>query len=141
MSRRAGPSQRQLRVGELLRHALVEIFERASCRDPDLADARLTVTAVDMSLDMRHANVFVVPFAGSDGARMLPALNRAAAYLRRQLAGAVDMRYLPDLHFKLDSSFNEASRITTILRRPEVARDLEASPEDADGAEDDGTKS
>ena len=126
MSRRAGPSQRQLRVGELLRHALAEIFERASFRDPELADARLTVTAVDMSPDLRHANVFVVPFAGTDGQRVLPALNRAAAYLRRQLAGTVDMRYLPDLHFKLDTSFGEASRITSILRRPEVARDLEA---------------
>ncbi|MBM3541567.1 MAG: 30S ribosome-binding factor RbfA [Alphaproteobacteria bacterium] len=131
MSRRAGPSQRQLRVGELLRHALAEIFERASFHDPDLADARLTVTAVDMSPDLRHANVFVVPFAGTEGPRVLPALNRAAAYLRRQLAGTVDMRYLPDLHFKLDTSFGEASRITSILRRPEVARDLEA-----DGAPD-----
>ena len=135
MSRRAGPSQRQLRVGELLRHALAEIFERASFRDPDLADARLTVTAVEMSPDLRHANVFIVPFAGTEGSRVLPALNRAAAYLRRQLAGTVDMRYLPDLHFKLDTSFGEASRITSILRRPEVARDLEA---DAPDAEQDG---
>lgn len=132
MTRREGPSQRQLRVGELVRHALVDIFERASFRDPDLVDVRLTVTAVEMSPDLRHANVFVVPFAGTAGPRVMPALNRAAAYLRRQLADEVDLRFLPDLHFKLDSSFNEASRITSILRRPEVARDLGGPRDDTD---------
>lgn len=130
------PSQRQLRVGEEIRHALSEIIRRAEFRDTDLADAAITVTEVRVSPDMRNATVFVLPLAG-DAKPMVAGLNRASAYLRRQLGRAVHLKYLPALNFVHDGSFDEASRIEAIMHRPEVARDLEADPAElADGEAD-----
>ena len=127
------PSQRQLRVGEEIRHALSEIIRRAEFRDTDLADAAITVTEVRVSPDMRNATVFVLPLAG-DAVPMVAGLNRAAAYLRGQLGRAIHLKYLPALNFVHDGSFDEASRIEAIMHRPEVARDLAADPaETGDG--------
>ena len=127
------PSQRQLRVGEEIRHALSEIIRRAEFRDADLADAAITVTEVRVSPDMRNATVFVLPLAG-DAGPMVAGLNRAAAYLRGQLGRAIHLKYLPALNFVHDGSFDEASRIEAIMHRPEVARDLAADPaETGDG--------
>jgi ribosome-binding factor A len=119
------PSQRLLRVGEELRHALARIFERESLRDPALAGTRLTVTEVRPSADLRHARVYVVPLGGGDPAPILDALKRVKPFLRRQMAAQVQMRFIPDLDFAADTSFDEAAHILTLLHRPEVARDLD----------------
>ena len=128
------PTQRQLRVGEEIRHALAEILRRAAFRDTELANMAITVTEVRVSPDLRNATVFVLPLEG-DAAPMVAGLNRATGYLRGQLARAVQLKYLPALNFVFDKSFDEASRIESIMHRPEVARDL-ARVDDAtaDGA-------
>ena len=127
------PTQRQLRVGEEIRHALSEIVHRAEFRDAALANLAITVTEVRVSPDLRNATVFVLPLAG-DAEPMAAGLNRAAAYLRGQLGRAVRLKYLPALNFVHDGSFDEASRIEAIIHRPEVARDLAA--DDAGAATD-----
>ena len=130
------PTQRQLRVGEEIRHALSEIMRRASFRDTELADLAITVTEVRVSPDLRNATVFVLPLAG-EAEPMVAGLNRASAYLRGQLGKAVRLKYLPALNFVFDKSFEEASRIETIMHRPEVARDL-AGDDGATDAQPDG---
>lgn len=133
------PSQRQLRVGEVIRHALVAALERAHFRDPVLAESSVTVTEVRMSPDLRHATAFIVPFGDGDAvpfgdgdaAELVKALNRAAPYLRHQIAPALRLRLLPDLHFREDVSFGHAARIDSLLRSPAVARDLEPPPKPA----------
>jgi ribosome-binding factor A len=119
------PSQRRLRVGEELRHALAELLERGDMRDPELRDARITVTEVDVSPDLKSAIAFVVPLGGVDAERLLAALRRAAPYFRSQLARKVELRHAPEIRFQLDRSFDHAGKIDALLRRPEVARDLE----------------
>ena len=128
------PSQRQLRVGEEIRHALSEILRRAAFRDTELANLAITVTEVRVSPDLRNATVFVLPLDG-EADPMVAGLNRAAGYLRGQLARAVHLKYLPALNFVYDKSFEEASRIESIMHRPEVARDL-ASDGDKDATTD-----
>jgi len=128
------PSQRQLRVGEEIRHALSEILRRAAFRDTELANLAITVTEVRVSPDLRNATVFVLPLDG-EAEPMVAGLNRAAGYLRGQLARAVHLKYLPSLSFVFDKSFEEASRIESIMHRPEVARDL-AGDDDTDAATD-----
>lgn len=119
----SGQSPRSLRVGEEMRHALARIFEHG-LHDPALADVALTVTEVRVSPDLKHATVFVVPLSGSHAAEVMVGLKRAEGYLRRALAQAVKLRYAPALHFTLDTSFEHATQIDALLRRPEVARDL-----------------
>lgn len=128
------PSQRQLRVGEEIRHAMSEILRRAAFRDTELADMAITVTEVRVSLDLRNATVFVLPLDG-EAEPMVAGLNRAAGYLRGQLARTVHLKYLPALSFVFDKSFEEASRIESIMHRPEVARDL-VGDDAADAATD-----
>jgi ribosome-binding factor A len=123
-SSRAGASQRQLRVGEEMRHALAQIFRRGGLRDPALQDINLTVTEVRAAPDLKHATAFVMPLGGRNAAEALAGLRRAASYLRIELARAVKLRTAPTLAFELDRSFDEASRIEALLQRPEVARDL-----------------
>lgn len=119
-----GPSQRQLRAAELVRHALVEVLAREAFRDPELANARVTVGEVRASADLKHMTVFVAPLGGGDAEALAAALNRASAFLRGRLGRAVELRYTPDLHFIPDVSYEEASRIGRLLHRPDVARDL-----------------
>lgn len=142
MSRDDQPSsQRQLRVGEELRHALAWIIERGELRDPALAKAPVTVTEVRISPDLRQATVFVMPLGGGAQEAVLAALTRARGFLRRQIGGSVKLRYVPDLTFRIDRSFEEADRITRALREPRVVRDLEAdrkSAGDGTGDEDEG---
>ena len=130
------PSQRPLRVGEELRHALARVFERGELRDPALADATVTVTEVRVSPDLKNATAFVMPLAGANAGETLAALQRSAPYLRRVLAHEVKLRYAPGLTFALDTAFDHASRISSLLHRPEVERDLAA--EAADDAKDEG---
>ena len=122
------PSQRPLRVGEAVRHALVEVFARGHIRDPDLADVSLTISEVRMSPDLRQATAFVLPLGGGDSAAILKALKRAASYLRGEVARLVDLRYAPELRFITDTSFDTAGRISTTLAQPEVQRDLGHAP-------------
>lgn len=137
-SARAGePKQRQLRVGEELRHALAAIIGRGGFRDPALDGVQVTVTEVRVSPDLKNATVFVVPFAKGDPAALAKALDHAASYLRRQVAEATRLRYVPRLRFEPDLSFDRAAAIERLLRQPDVARDLAAdgtSPEDEHGA-------
>ncbi|NKB45503.1 MAG: 30S ribosome-binding factor RbfA [Alphaproteobacteria bacterium] len=118
------PSQRQLRVGETLRHMLAEIIERETFQDPDLFDVTLTVTQVDSSPDLKHATVYVMRLGGGDMVPVLAGLGRVKSFLRRQLAKRVRLRQVPDLHFASDTTFDEAEHIDTLLHRPDVARDL-----------------
>ncbi|HEX4262124.1 MAG TPA: 30S ribosome-binding factor RbfA [Acetobacteraceae bacterium] len=122
------PSQRQLRVAEEVRHVLAGLFARGGFRDPELADVQVTVAEVRMSPDLRQATVFVSRLGRGDAAALLPALGRAAAYLRGEVARAVRLRVAPELHFSADVSLDAASRIEALLRAPEVARDLDPTP-------------
>lgn len=131
----AGPSQRQLRAGELIRHALVEILREEEIADPDLAGVSVTVTEVRMSPDLRHAFAFVEPLGGQDAGRVVAGLNRHARFLRGRLGREIDMKFTPDLKFAHDESFTEAARMDALFRDPRVARDLgpDANPGARDG--------
>lgn len=127
MSRRKGraPSQRQLRVGEELRHVLAEILRRGELRDPALSGVSITVSEVRPSADMKQATAFVMPLGGAgDVAEIVAALNRAAPFLSHEVGRRITMKYTPVLHFTLDTVFDEAERIEALLRQPGVARDL-----------------
>ncbi|HSV28807.1 MAG TPA: 30S ribosome-binding factor RbfA [Candidatus Omnitrophota bacterium] len=139
------PSQRQLRVGEELRHIVAQIIERGDFRDPDLAGRAITVTEVRVSPDLRNATVFIVPLGGGEVAPILAGLKRAKAFLRHEVAQAINLRTVPDFWFEPDTSFDEASRIDALLRSPTVRRDLGGDSEferrydpDAAEGEDDG---
>jgi len=121
---RSGPTQRQLRVAEEIRHVLAVLFERRDFRDPELAEAALTVTEVRMSPDLKHATVFIARLGRSDADALLPALKRAAAYLRGQVAHSLRLRFAPDLSFQPDNALEYATKIDRLLHAPDVARDL-----------------
>jgi ribosome-binding factor A len=120
----AGPSQRQLRVAEEVRHVLSGLFTRNEFRDPDLADVAITVSEVRMSPDLKHATAFVTRLGRTDIAAKLPALKRAAPYLRAQLAHALRLRVAPDVSFQEDTALEYATHINQLLKTPEVAKDL-----------------
>lgn len=120
-----GPSQRQLRAGELLRHALVDILAREEMRDPDLEGALISVTEVRPSPDLRQAKVYVAPLGHGDQVKVAAALNRASSFLRGRLGREIDMKFTPELHFHPDNSFDTASHVDELLRRPQVQRDLD----------------
>jgi ribosome-binding factor A len=129
MSRRSsasakGPSQRQLRAGELVRHALVEILAREDLRDPDLQGVSITVGEVRASPDLKHMTAFVAALGAHEPQKIAAALTRCGGFLRSRLARAIEMRHTPQLHFQPDLSYDEALHIDEVLRRPEVARDL-----------------
>jgi ribosome-binding factor A len=119
-----GHSQRQLRVGEEIRHLLADLLERGNMRDPDLREASITVTSVDVSPDLRNATAFVMPLGGQDAARLLSAMRRAAPWFRARVGERAGLRHAPELRFELDRTFDEADRIGALLRRPDVARDI-----------------
>lgn len=132
----AGPSQRQLRVGEMLRHTLSAILRNTEIRDPDLTGISVTVTQVKPSPDMRHATVFVEPLGGINAPAVLAALNRHRGFLRGELGRTIELKFTPELRFLEDTSFAEAERIETILHSEKVARDINIggeAPEDDDG--------
>jgi len=125
-----GPTQRQLRVGEELRHALVHIMERAHFRDPDLMGVSVTITEVRVSPDLKNATAYVTRLGGENVDTLVAALKRAAPYIRGQLAKAVKLRVAPVVTFAADMSFDYASTINNILHSPDVSRDLAAEAED-----------
>ncbi|MDB5434179.1 MAG: rbfA [Phenylobacterium sp.] len=120
-----GPSQRQLRAGELVRHALVEILRAQEITDPDLAGVSVTLTEVRISPDLRNATVFVEPLGGGEQAVVVvKALNRHHKFLRGRLGHAIDMKFTPALKFLHDETFDEAARISRLFADPRVAQDL-----------------
>ncbi len=132
------PSQRQLRVGEELRHRLAELLRPGELRDPALHDANVTVTEVRLSPDLRNATAFVMPLGGANAEEIIAALRRSAPFLKGRLARLIELRHMPNLAFALDNAFDSAARISALLARPEVERDLHPDPEnngeDHDGA-------
>ncbi len=125
----AGGSQRQLRVGELVRHAVAEMLTRGDVHDPVIEGHLITVPEVRMSPDLRLATVYVMPLAGRDANEVVAALERNKKYVRGEVARAVNLKFAPDLRFHIDDRFAEAERIDKLLRSPEVARDLEKDDE------------
>src|ERR1700761_3723307 len=130
--RELGPSQRQLRVGEMLRHALSEILSHNDIRDPDLDGVSVTITQVKPSPDMRYATVYCEPLGGRNAKVIVAALNRHKGFLRGEMGHMIATKFTPDLRFVEDDSFAEAQKIETILKSPEVQRDLAASDEDGE---------
>jgi ribosome-binding factor A len=130
-----GPSQRQLRVGEALRHALAEVLYRNEIQDPDLAGVSVTITQVKPSPDMRYCTVYCEPLGGQNAPVIIAALNRHKGFLRGEMGHRLTMKFTPELRFVEDESFAEALKIETILRSPVVQRDL-AATHDEDGEED-----
>ncbi len=118
------PSQRQLRAGELIRHALMDILTREEFDDPALHGKSITITEVRCSPDLKHATAFAAPLGGQEMGPAIEALNRAAGFLRGRLSKEVDMRYTPQVRFIADDSYDEARRIDQLLASPRVRRDL-----------------
>lgn len=119
-----GPSQRVLRVGELIRHALADMFTRGEVHDPILQAHTITVPEVRMSPDLSLATVYVMPLGGRDVQAVMDALERNKRFLRGELAHRVNLKFAPDIRFRRDERFDEAERIEKLLRTPEVQRDL-----------------
>ncbi len=120
-----GPSQRQLRVAEEIRHVLADLFLRTEFHDPALARVHITISEVRTSPDLKHAAVFISQLGNKDVTPLLPALRRVAPYLRAQIAPRLGLRVTPDLKFLPDAALEEATKINKLLHAPEVARDLE----------------
>ena len=120
-----GPSQRQLRAGEVVRHALVDILREEDFVDPALAGVSVTVSEVRMSPDLKHAIAFVEPLGGVHAAEVVAGLNRARSHLRGLLGHAVELRFTPDLKFIHDDTFDVARHMDELLADPRVRRDVE----------------
>jgi len=120
-----GPSQRQLRVGEAVRHALAEVLSQGDVHDPVLVGHLITVPEVRMSPDLRLATIYVMPLGGRDEEAVLAALDRNRRYLRGAIARKINLKFAPDIRFRIDERFDEAERIEKLLRSPAVKRDLD----------------
>ncbi|MBV9969264.1 MAG: 30S ribosome-binding factor RbfA [Xanthobacteraceae bacterium] len=120
-----GGSQRQLRVGELVRHAVADVLARGGVHDPVIETHLITVPEVRMSADLRLATVYVMPLGGTDENDVLAALERNKRFLRGEIAHRVSLKFAPDIRFRIDERFGEAERIERLLRSPQVRRDLE----------------
>jgi ribosome-binding factor A len=128
-----GGSQRQLRVGEIVRHAIADILSQGSVHDPELEGHIITVPEVRMSPDLKLATVYVMPLGGRDTGVVLAALERNKKFLRGEVARRVNLKFAPDVRFRVDERFDEAERIEKLLRTPAVKRDLAPdSPESED---------
>jgi ribosome-binding factor A len=131
-TRDSGPhqaSQRQLRVGELVRHAVAELLTRGDIHDDVIESHMITVPEVRMTADMRLATIYIMPLGGKDGRAVLDALDRNKKFLRGEIAHRVNLKFAPDLRFRLDERFDEAERIDKLLRSPAVSRDLDGDDE------------
>ncbi len=128
----AQPSQRQLRVGEVVRHAVSQVLERGEVHDPEIAGRSITVTEVRMSPDLKVATAYIMPLGGADGAAVVAAMRRAAPFLRRRLGNDVALKFLPELRFVADETFDHASHIDQLLRK--TRPDADGEHESDDGA-------
>ena len=124
-SAQRGPTQRALRAGELVRHAVAEILTRGEVHDPVIATHLITVPEVRMSPDLRVATVYILPLGSHDNADVLAALDRNKRHLRAEIARRVKLKFAPDIRFRIDETFDEAERIDRLLRTPQVRRDLD----------------
>ena len=120
----AGASPRQLRVGELIRHALAELFSRGEIHDPVIETHMITVPEVHMSADLRLATIYIVPLGGRDEQKVLDALEANKRYMRGEIARRINLKFAPEIRFRIDDRFDEAERIEKLLQTPEVRRDL-----------------
>jgi len=120
----AGGSQRQLRVGELIRHELAEMLSRGDIHDPVVEAHMITVPEVRMSPDLRLATIYIMPLGGRDEEKVLEALDRHKKFVRGKIARRVNLKFAPEIRFRLDERFEEAERIEKLLRTPQVRRDL-----------------
>ena len=128
----AGGSQRQLRVGELIRHELAEILSRGDIHDPVVEAHMITVPEVRMSPDLRLATIYVMPLGGRDATDVVAALERNKRYIRGEIARRVNLKFAPEIRFRVDEQFDEAERIEKLLRTPVVQRDLKSEKESSD---------
>ena len=125
--RDSGPgtgSQRQLRVGELVRHAIAEMLTRGDVHDPVIEGHLITIPEVRMSPDLKLATVYVMPMGGRDADEVVAAFDKHKKYLRTEIAHRINLKFAPDIRFRVDDRFAEAERIDRLLRSPDVARDL-----------------
>lgn len=127
-----GPSQRQQRVAELIRHALAEVLQRGDIQDPVLGTHVVTVPEVRMSPDLKLATAYVMPLGGQDEAPVIAALERHRKVLRQEVARRVNLKFAPELRFRRDETFDEAARIDRLLRDERVRRDLDETDPDTD---------
>lgn len=123
------PSQRQLRVGEVVRHVLAELLARGEVHDPDIEGMTITVPEVRMSSDLKLATCYVVPLGGRGAEKAVAALTRHARFLRGEVGRALTLRHTPELRFRIDESFAEGERIDALLRSDKVKRDVESDAE------------
>jgi ribosome-binding factor A len=123
--RKTGPSQRQLRVGELIRHALAQMLARGEIHDDVLAGHVVTVSEVRMSSDLRLATIYIMPLGGKDLAPVLAALDKNRKFIRGEVAHAVNLKFAPEIRFLADETFDEAERIDRLLASDKVRQDLE----------------
>ena len=119
-----GGSQRQLRVGELVRHAIAELLTRGEVHDPVIEGHLITVPEVRMSPDLRLATIYIMPLAGRDADEVVAAFERNKKFLRGEIGHTINLKFAPDIRFRIDERFAEAERIDRLLRSPEVKRDL-----------------
>ena len=125
-----GGSQRQLRVGEIVRHAVAYLLAQGAVHDPELEGHIITVPEVRMSPDLKLATIYVMPLGGKDTEKVIAALARNKKFLRGEVAHRVNLKFAPDLRFRVDDRFDEAERIEKLLRTPAVQRDLKPESDD-----------
>lgn len=129
------PSQRQLRVGEIVRKEMSDILSRGQLSDPDLDGVIITIPEVRMTPDLRLATCLIMPLGGQNGDKVVKALNRSAKYFRGQISRRMTMKFMPDLRFILDTRFDDDDRIGALLHSPDVKRDF---ADGGDGEQDSG---
>lgn len=127
----AAPSQRMLRVAELVRHAMAQMLSRGDINDPVLEKHVVTVSRVKMSPDLKLATVYVMPLGGKDEPEVIAALDRHRKFLRGEIAHEVNLKFAPEIRFRIDDSFDKVSRIDAILNSERVKRDLEGAQDDS----------
>ena len=125
-----GASQRQLRVGELIRHELADMLTRGEIHDPVIETHMITVPEVRMTADLRLATIYIMPLGGRDEKQVLDALERNKRYMRGEIARRVNLKFAPEIRFRIDERFDEAERIEKLLRTPVVQRDLADEKDD-----------
>jgi ribosome-binding factor A len=125
-----GGSQRQLRVGELVRHAVAEMLTRGDVHDPVIEGHLITVPEVRMTADLRLATIYIMPLAGRDADDVVAAFDRHKKFMRTEIAHRINLKFAPDIRFRVDDRFAEAERIDRLLRSPAVKRDLEGNDDE-----------
>lgn len=125
-----GGSQRQLRVGELVRHAIADMLARGEVHDSVIEGHLITVPEVRMSPDLKLATIYVMPMGGRDASEVVAAFEKHKKFLRAEIAHRINLKFAPDIRFRMDDRFAEAERIDKLLRSPEIARDLKHEDEE-----------